>query len=1031
MRKNLLKRMGILFILFYLAMTSSFADGKTLLSEIKPYATTGYYWAFEGKQSSLLGGSYSMTMMGEKYPDGFKFGEPGTAIFNLGKKYVKISGVVGLDDFENKKDTAVSFYADNQLVEYIDLKAFTAPIPFEINVNGVTQLRIVKEKGYSEVDFAQLKIEDATEDDADRSDESESSEGGSYLVKEMEPYATTGYYWAFGQASSSKLGGDKSMTMGGVRYHYGFKFGAPGTATYSLNGKYEILTGTIGLDDFENKKDTGVEFVGDGITLASINLPAYTLPQSFSVDVSGVRKLEIIKTPGYSEVDLAELKVYEGDVESSVQNTNYNDASSEVEVTETARNGTDRSTTQQNTNTIIANKEPDYSSGFVTKIKTVATSNGPSYAIVSEYASTEYDDVYYMNNQYITGGAHGIIKTSADGKEWRTLSTGQFDAISGLSFGQGTYLATTDTGKLLKSVDLETWTILGTDNLTPRFYGIEYFNSAFYALAENGVIFKSSNGQTFEKVAQIENAGPNTYTIFRAIKTAGSKIFVLSEGYAYASENGSDWNRLDLKVSVVENGQSRVVDMTNFYDVIKGGNLYLLASDEEYFTSTDGVLWQSHRIDGYSIASFKKILALTYINDTFQLYVDEWLQGSVDERYIIRVGLDGSIIQSSETQRTDLEGNKIIGAVSGTSGIVAVGSDILYSADGNEYHSQLQRPNNRALLSEVNGYYFLAEREKMIVFSRNGFITSVSIPFTSSQDRIQDVTYGNGIYVAVGDKQTILISSDLITWNEALLESQKIPDVNMRQTISKVMFYGGKFIAMDYSGQVYTSIDGSDWVVENLKSGYGSMILKGVINGKLTAIGFYEKRTAAGGYEGDYGLVLTSMDGINWTEHTLRGTDWISDIAYKNGMYVVAGQAGTFAISSDLEAWAVYAFDPMSEIMTQTGAYANILQFAGLSVYNNTFYLVGTAGDGVNPSSSASQVYQIGNSLSVYRPGDNNLAMGKKNSGFILSSTDGLNWSWTMSEMRLPISDLDQVSGKLIITLEDGQILLLDHLMLP
>ena len=49
-------------------------------------------------------------------------------MFYLEKKYGKISGVVGLDDFE-------------------------------IDVTGVAQLRIVKDKGYSKEDFAELMIE--------------------------------------------------------------------------------------------------------------------------------------------------------------------------------------------------------------------------------------------------------------------------------------------------------------------------------------------------------------------------------------------------------------------------------------------------------------------------------------------------------------------------------------------------------------------------------------------------------------------------------------------------------------------------------------------------------------------------------------------------------------------------------------------------------------------------------------------------------------------------------------------------------
>ncbi len=128
-----------------------------------------------------------------------------------------------------------------------------------------------------------------------------------YFLKHFKAYDVGKYYWVFGETSEDELGGKYSMEMGGKKYYNGFKFGDPSYATFNLNGQVDKISGIIGLDDFENKKDTNVKFIGDGKLLKTIDLKAQTLPEDFSVNVSGVLQLKIEKGSGYSEVDFGEV----------------------------------------------------------------------------------------------------------------------------------------------------------------------------------------------------------------------------------------------------------------------------------------------------------------------------------------------------------------------------------------------------------------------------------------------------------------------------------------------------------------------------------------------------------------------------------------------------------------------------------------------------------------------------------------------------------------------------------------------------
>ena len=65
---------------------------------------------------------------------------------------------------------------------------------------------------------------------------------------------------------------------------------------------------------------------------------------------------------------------------------------------------------------------------------------------------------------------------------------------------------------------------------------------------------------------------------------------------------------------------------------------------------------------------------------------------------------------------------------------------------------------------------------------------------------LEEVTYGNGIFVTVGEKRTILTSSNGISWIEKNSESTK--------HYSGITFAKGLFVIVGSSGTIVTSHDG-------------------------------------------------------------------------------------------------------------------------------------------------------------------------------------------------------------------------------
>jgi hypothetical protein len=148
------------------------------------------------------------------------------------------------------------------------------------------------------------------------------------------------------------------------------------------------------------------------------------------------------------------------------------------------------------------------------------------------------------------------------------------------------------------------------------------------------------------------------------------------------------------------------------------------------------------------------------------------------------------------------------------------------------------------------------------------------------------ITRGNGLFVAAGYK-TILTSPDGLTWT-----TQETPEGipweeagGAKNWLQSVAYGNGTFVAVGDAGIVLSSPDGVAWtqrVSETTSS------LWGVSYGNGTFV-------AAGS-----GIVLTSPDGATWTQRT---TDHFSGVTYANGSFVAVGGSGMVATSPDGATW--------------------------------------------------------------------------------------------------------------------------------
>ena len=208
-------------------------------------------------------------------------------------------------------------------------------------------------------------------------------------------------------------------------------------------------------------------------------------------------------------------------------------------------------------------------------------------------------------------------------------------------------------------------------------------------------------------------------------------------------------------------------------------------------------------------------------------------------------------------------------------------------------------------------------------------------------------TVGNGLFVVVGDGGTILTSPDGIAWT-----TQASSPIS-NQLIG-VTFANGQFVAVGYSGIMYSS-DGVNWNSINTQS-------QGITGptADLYSVAYGNNHfVTVGTYNGSpmsyNGLIGTSSDGITWT--TLPYTsNYLSGVTYGGGQFVAVGREGSILTSPDGTTWTTQTAAPIAN-STLTPFLISVFYADGQYVAVGNYV-------GTNPSS-----------------------------GFILTSSDGQTWN--------------------------------------
>jgi hypothetical protein len=230
---------------------------------------------------------------------------------------------------------------------------------------------------------------------------------------------------------------------------------------------------------------------------------------------------------------------------------------------------------------------------------------------------------------------------------------------------------------------------------------------------------------------------------------------------------------------------------------------------------------------------------------------------------------------------------------------------------------------------------------------------------------IYGVTYGDGLYVAVGESGTMTTSTDGITWTTRTSGFGTT-------TIRGVTYGDGLYVAVGVSGTLTTSTDGITWTTRT--SGFGTTLIYGVTYGD----GLYVA-------VGSSGKLTTSTDGITWTTRTSGfGSTIIFNVTYGDGLYVAVGESGTMTTSPDGITWT-----------TRTSGFGST-RIWGVTYGDGLYVAVGVSGtlttspDGITWTIRTSG---FGSTLIYGVTYGDGLYVAVGESGTMTTSTDGITWT--------------------------------------
>ncbi len=492
----------------------------------------------------------------------------------------------------------------------------------------------------------------------------------------------------------------------------------------------------------------------------------------------------------------------------------------------------------------------------------------------NQLAFTSMNDITWGAGVYVTCGNEGNFSYSSDGSSWPGVFTGFTDDYLGVTFGDGLFVAVGEDGAVATSGDGMSWSP-ATSGQSGRFTSVAHGAGTFVAVGDGGAVMSSTNGTSWTA-----RTSGTEFSLTRVRHLDGKFRAIGKGGTLIESTDGTSWSPVALP---------QCLDLC---DIAWDGSRFLIVGQaSQLLWSDDGTSWSPGNLQpGGDYGETESIVC-----------AGGGFLASGDTGGMKRSPTGKSWFYDQSD--SDIEFCRIYDFVEHEGTIVGVGErdgadSVIWSSCDN---GATWASYNLGFLGSFEGVtygdgIYVAVGENVggnSVIASSPDAKTWTLRTSGTFSNFLDVAHGNGIFVAVNATREVVTSPDGITWTARPNASPGV--------LNAITFAEGKFVAG--STEMHTSTDGITWTMTDTIVGGANGIAYGA--GHFVAV-------CNGGY------IHTSDNGSDWIQRPSPTFQRLWDVAYGNDSFVVVGVTGTI-LQSDFLASSPPSIDWLSPAFVLDG----------------------------------------------------------------------------------------------------------------
>ncbi len=480
----------------------------------------------------------------------------------------------------------------------------------------------------------------------------------------------------------------------------------------------------------------------------------------------------------------------------------------------------------------------------------------------------------------------GQIYSSYDLKFWVPRASGTTNDLRAVTFFGGRVIVTGEAGRVLYAD--------GADDFLPGVLAapttdwleaVAASPSLVVSVGDNGAVYTSTNGIHWKR----QNSGTTEW--LRGVTHGAAGFVAVGEnGRIIASQNGTNWVSRNSGTTIAFN---RVGYSLGRYTAVA-------ESGQCRFSTNGGVTWQ--------------VEATGAANDLFNVAGSDAARLAVGD-YEVRLQESGAawsdeLAKAAGPTPWTYYGNvarQNYFLIAGRTGLMEEG----FKTNASPYFWLPLEGSSRSWLWDVtnptNLYVAVGDRATVMTSANGGEWKLEVVPPSVTNAVLLGVGGSPDLLVAVGNQGTLIVSPNVSTNVPSVVTNQlglpvavsvpgstfgvvwSVVSVPTTNDLQGVCVSTNLSVVTGGGGTILTSPDGTNWTVQTSPT-----------TETISSVATWPRGWVA---TGDEGVILTSANGTNWNLVASATTNWLYRVRHLGGQLIAVGQNGTILTSSNGAAW--------------------------------------------------------------------------------------------------------------------------------